>query len=971
MLGVTNVLTPLSYANAVDWYDALSGGALTQPALTFKMPDRDVYLKAITEANHYFVKYNGNTHTSWTMGTGEFVYDTPKQLSGNEFVKTWYTFSGWNTEAWGGGTSYADKATVDNWTTVENDVINIFAQWKANLYNIVYNLNDNEEGATSTAVHSRQPSSLAYDQTWDIANPTRTWYTFSGWDITNMDSESHIVGWVSSNATTANGVMWTGFKNLRASSGDVNFKAIWSKNLNTKYDVEHYLEKLEGWYGEAIEIDHLSWTTDEEVTPAIHSYTWFTARASDTPSTQNIKADGSTVFQYHYTRDSYDLTLTAGRWVESVKWTGSQNTTGGSTNGSTTISFKYDEPVKLSFTLKSWYTWGTWSGYEDTASSFNMPAFSTGKTAYATPIVYQLKVNPRWGNGATDRTTYTVEDADIPLGNLTRDHSEFLWWTGWVNGEWISSPEKDVVVASWSIDDREYSAVWSCITWYHLENTGASNEMCSANTDTKYLVNHIQQHLDWSYTIYIETGYKYGETNKPTAVTGRSDAWFELSGTIDSYNKNIEPDGSTVVNIYYKRLSYAWTVNSETWVTSPSAVGNVSGDSPFKYEDTVTLSATVEPGYTWVNWTVQDASWNNITVTDTTPGDPNGATFVMPANGVTITPHVTRDTYTIQYELYSWHEQSHNPTSYNVEDDDITLDEPARDHSVFLWWTGWVIDWEQLSWTTNPVIIAKWSVWNRKYYAVWACATWYHAVGTDSCVQNDYTVTIDYNDDGDTSWTVVNFKYDDPERIPEPSQSWYDFAWWTIEWMSGWVEHKIGNTTTTADSATGVKGEEFKNLTTENGWNVTFVAQWTPRTDTKYVVEHYTQNLDEATYTKMDTVEYSWSVAEPVQITSITTGAYSWFSEPTVWYLAWGVDGPSGSGYAQVTIDKHGTTVIKLFYSRNNYNVYLSGDAHVDVLVGSGSYPYGADVTVTATAKTWYHFKQWVKKKDINFDENE
>ena len=64
MLGVTNVLTPLSYANAVDWYDALSGGALTQPALTFKMPDRDVYLKAITEANHYFVKYNGNTHTS-------------------------------------------------------------------------------------------------------------------------------------------------------------------------------------------------------------------------------------------------------------------------------------------------------------------------------------------------------------------------------------------------------------------------------------------------------------------------------------------------------------------------------------------------------------------------------------------------------------------------------------------------------------------------------------------------------------------------------------------------------------------------------------------------------------------------------------------------------------------------------------------------------------------------------------------
>jgi hypothetical protein len=36
------------------------------------------------------------------------------------------------------------------------------------------------------------------------------------------------------------------------------------------------------------------------------------------------------------------LTITAGRWVASVKWVGTVNTTGATTTSSTQISFKYD-----------------------------------------------------------------------------------------------------------------------------------------------------------------------------------------------------------------------------------------------------------------------------------------------------------------------------------------------------------------------------------------------------------------------------------------------------------------------------------------------------------------------------------------------------------------------------------------------------------------------------------------------------
>lgn len=959
ILGVTTWLTPLSYADAAKNWAELASWDLTANPLQFIMPDHDVYFYAITAANKYFVQYHGNNETSGEMWTWVFTYDTTWHLDPNEFIRTWYTWNSWNTQASGSGQSYSSGAAVWNWTTVESGVEHIYAQWNANTYNISYDLNDSD--GTSSWVHPKTPTTWEYDKSLTIQHPSRTWYAFSGWTITNMDSEEHTIWSGTSHEETENGVMATSFANLRATSGTVNFKAIWTKNQHTPYTVEHYLQTLTWGYPEMHEdIDNLSWVTDEEVTPDTNTYTWFTAPEKQTV---NIDADGSTNVRYEYTRNHYDLKLVAGRWIASVSGTGTV-TAGDSAgaSGSTTISFLYDEPVTVDFELKPWYTWGVWSGYASGASSFHMDAASGTKTASATPIDYQLTVNPRWGNGATGSRTYTVEDDDIPLWTPTRDHSTFLWWTGWVNGEGITSPTKGVMVTWWSLYDREYSAVWSCITWYHLEATGSSSESCQPDTDTKYLVNHIQQDLSWNYTIYIETGYRYGVTNTNTAVTGRNDAWFELSGTIDSYNKNIEPDGSTIVNIYYNRLEYVWTIETATWVTDTSASGENSGTSPFKYEDTVELSATVEPGYTWSGWTVEDASWNSITVTDTSPTDPNGATFQMPASTVTITPHVTRDSYTIEYELYSWTEQSPNPTSYNVESEEIKLNTPRRDHSVFEWWTGWVIDWEQLSWTTNPVIIAKWSVWNRKYYAVWSCATWYHAVGTDSCVANEYNVTINYND-GDHSAASTGFTYDTTWYIPEPAQSWYDFAWWTITWMSGWVVHTIWSGTTTADSASGVHGTTFENLTVEDGGTVTLVAQWTPRDDTKYVVHHFTENLSGGTYKLEDTVEYSWSVADPVEISSITTGAYSWFTVPTSGYLAWWTDGPSGTASGAIVIDKHGTTEIFLFYSRNDYHVYLSGDAHVDTLVGSGAYKFGATVEISATAKAWYHFVRWEKRK--------
>jgi hypothetical protein len=63
MLGVTNLLTPLSYANAADDYDSITFPKTAQ-SFSFLMPAHHVYLYATTEANKYFVEYHGGTGAS-------------------------------------------------------------------------------------------------------------------------------------------------------------------------------------------------------------------------------------------------------------------------------------------------------------------------------------------------------------------------------------------------------------------------------------------------------------------------------------------------------------------------------------------------------------------------------------------------------------------------------------------------------------------------------------------------------------------------------------------------------------------------------------------------------------------------------------------------------------------------------------------------------------------------------------------
>ncbi len=182
-----------------------------------------VNLYARWSPNTYSVVYNGNGKTGGTMSNSSHTYDQTKSLSANQYTKTGYTFTAWNTKSDGSGAGYVDEKEVKNLTSTNGAKVNLYARWKANTYSVVYNGNGKTGGMMSNSSHT-------YDQAKNLsANQyTKTGYTFKSWN-TKADGS----GTTYTNAKEV--------KNLTSTNGaKINLYAQWTPNTYTvKYNGNH------------------------------------------------------------------------------------------------------------------------------------------------------------------------------------------------------------------------------------------------------------------------------------------------------------------------------------------------------------------------------------------------------------------------------------------------------------------------------------------------------------------------------------------------------------------------------------------------------------------------------------------------------------------------------------------------------------------------------------------------------------
>ncbi|MCC3402454.1 InlB B-repeat-containing protein, partial [Eubacterium callanderi] len=136
-----------------------------------------VTLYAQWRANRYTVQFDGNTADGGSTPEQAMTYDQAASLTINGYTKTGYTFTGWNTQPDGGGTSYTDGQNVTNLTSVEGGTVTLYAQWRVNTYSIQYDGNTADGGSTPG-------QAMTYDQAASLTvnGYTKTGYTFTGWN---------------------------------------------------------------------------------------------------------------------------------------------------------------------------------------------------------------------------------------------------------------------------------------------------------------------------------------------------------------------------------------------------------------------------------------------------------------------------------------------------------------------------------------------------------------------------------------------------------------------------------------------------------------------------------------------------------------------------------------------------------------------------------------------------------------------
>jgi len=161
-----NAFTRAGYAFA-GWNTAAngSGTAYADGATYAFAADLTLYAQWTALSNHT-VTFNANG------GAGAMsnqVANVPTALTLNAFTRAGYAFAGWNTAANGSGTAYADGATY----AFAADVT-LYAQWTVNQYTLTF---DSGGGSAVAPITQNFGSAITAPD-----DPTRTGYTFAGWE---------------------------------------------------------------------------------------------------------------------------------------------------------------------------------------------------------------------------------------------------------------------------------------------------------------------------------------------------------------------------------------------------------------------------------------------------------------------------------------------------------------------------------------------------------------------------------------------------------------------------------------------------------------------------------------------------------------------------------------------------------------------------------------------------------------------
>ena len=806
------------------------------------------------------------------------------------------------------GYTAAGDSTMSITVGADNAANKIVFYYTVNSYplNITYKYADDVPDAALRGKKAAEPVSrdIAFGAPYSVASPLIPGYTAS---------VAAVAGTMAENGVTV--------------------EVVYRAATDTAYTVKHMLQDVtgDGYTEDAAARQTLHGTTGAATSAAANTYTGFTAQAVEQ---KTIAADGSTVVEIKYDRNSYEVTYA---------YVGKAPAGASALPEKATV--KYGAPVAVAEAATApGYTFSGWSQKED----FTMPAenvtitgsfTANGNTAYRVEHYQQNLAGNGFTlaeteelTGKTDTTatanpkTYTgfafdesVEDT-VASGNIAGDGSLVLKlyytrnsyevsyaYTGTVPAGASALPAAasykygaDVTVAP-----QATAPGYTFNGWLEDGKVTASFKMpagpvqltgsFTANTDTRYTVEHWTEDLDGEgYTLRETEANLTGVTDTTATAEAKSYEGFRF----DEGNENnvltgvITGDGKLVLKVYYARNSYEVSYD---YGAAPTGASQLPGTVSYKYGAEVRVAdKATAPGYTFDGW-----KKDNAEVTS----------FTMPAGAVQLTGRFTANTDTgYKVEHYQQNLAGDAFVLFETEEQNATTDTHVS--ATPKDYTGFTYDGTVDGTVTEGNVAGDGSLVLKLYYT-----------------RDSYKVTYQYTG-----------------KVPTGASE-----------LPAETTEKYGAAVTVAADATA-PGYTFSGWSREDGFtmpaeNVTITGSFTANGETPYKVEHYQQNLEDDGYTLADTENLTGE-------TDTTATA-----NPKT-YTGFAFDGTAEGTVASGNIAGDGSLVLKLYYTRNSYDVTYAYTGTVptgaSALPEKATVKYGAPVTVAEAATApGYTFSGW------------
>lgn len=433
-----------------------------------------------------------------------------------------------------------------------------------------------------------------------------------------------------------------------------------------------------------------------------------------------------------------------------------------------------------------------------------------------------------------------------------------------------------------------------------------------ANTDTVYKVEYYLENIH-------KTGYEYpivenfsGTTASTVTAELKEFKHFKFNEAISVTSGSVNADGSLVLKVYYLRDTYGIDA-----LVNDDARGTVEGGGTYAYGKEITLIATDKPGYIFLGWFEGD-----FTVCC-------DAEFTFKVEGdASYTAKWTEDTntlYTVEYYLENAKKTDFDAPIVQVMAGTtnalVTAEQKEFEHFTFL---------DTAENVLSGNIDANGNLVLKVYYT-----------------RDTYDVAVSVNDsDRGTALGAGNYIYGETVTLTATDKRGYTFL--------GWFDEQGNAVKNAGDAVRENNTYPYTYIWTfEAGSSVNCVAKWDLSTDTRYTVEYYLENSDKSGYPVIaDQTEMLTGTTFDKVTAEIKEFEHFTFADIS-------------SNVLDGTIAPEGNLVLKVYYSRNTYDVSASVDEEKHgAITGAGTFAYDQKITLTATPNPGYVFVGWYEGDD-------